>query len=198
MKKLVLCTMLLFLMMVTAGCTQEDLNIVAEDVTTNTFLAKADGLLQVATVEDFDKDYYELSELEAFIAKKINGFNDSADDKTVTIDSVSQRGDKAIMILSYPGMEAYANFNEVYAAYFTGGIEDVDLDLPATLINTKNDSLASTQEILQNNKYKILVLYEPYKIIVDGSIKYYSENSEYVDDNKVQGAAEGITVVVFK
>ncbi|MBP1754394.1 MAG: hypothetical protein H6Q59_792 [Firmicutes bacterium] len=44
----------------------------------------------------------------------------------------------------------------------------------------------------------MLVINEPYDIIVDGTIKYYSENATYVDDNKLQGAAEGMTIVVFK
>jgi hypothetical protein len=39
---------------------------------------------------------------------------------------------------------------------------------------------------------------EPYEIIVDGTIKYYSENATYIDDNKVQGPAEGMSIVVFK
>jgi hypothetical protein len=72
------------------------------------------------------------------------------------------------------------------------------MDLPSTLINAKNDSLASTEEILQNEKYKILVLNEPYNIVVDGKVKYYSENAVYVDENTIQGAAEGMTVVVFR
>lgn len=198
MKKLFLCTILLFMMLVTAGCTKEDLTITADEITANTFLAKSNGELQVATVEDFDKDYYDLKELEDYIATQVDAYNAKAGSKAITVNNVLKRDTKAIMILTYSGMEPYANFNQVTAAYFTGGTADVSLDLPSTLINAKNDSLASTEEILQNEKYKILVLNEPYNIVVGGKVKYYSENASYVDENTIQGASEGMTVVVFR
>ncbi len=198
MKKLVLCTTMLLVMFLIAGCTKEDLTITSEEITTDTFLAKSNGVLQVATIEDFDKDYYNLKELNEFIAQEIDLYNEKAGEKKIAVDDVLEREDKAIMILTYSGMEPYANFNEVTAAYFTGGLGDVALDLPTTLITAKNDSLASTHEILQNTKYKILVLNEPYKIIVDGDVKYYSENATILDENMIQGAEEGMTVFVFK
>lgn len=196
MKKMFLCTALLLVTL--AGCTKEDLTLTSDKVSANTFLAKSTGELQVATVEDFDKDYYNLKELEDFVTTQIDAYNAKEGNKKITVNDVQKRDDKAIMILTYSGMEAYANFNEVTAAYFTGGISNIPMDLPSTLINTKNDSLASTEEILQNDKYKILVLNEPYTILVDGKVKYYSENATFVDDNTIQGAAEGMTVVVFR
>ena len=39
---------------------------------------------------------------------------------------------------------------------------------------------------------------EPYHIIVGGKVKYYSENAKPIDNNEVQGSAEGMTIVVFK
>lgn len=198
MKKQILCAIVLLMMLGAAGCTKEEKFITADDVSVNTMLAKSNGVLQVATIEDFDKSYYKLSELEEFVAQEIDTYNQKAGGDKIKVDDVLQRDNKAIMILTYSGMDQYANFNEVTAAYFTGGVENVAIDLPTTLVNTKNDSLASTQEILQDEKYKILVLNEPYNIIVDGSVKYYSENAVLVDDNTVQGAAEGMTVVVFR
>lgn len=198
MKKKFLCAILLLVMLTTAGCTKEDLALTTSEVTANTFLAKSNGELQVATVEDFDKDYYDLRELEDYIVTQVDAYNSKAGSKAITVDEVLERDNKAIMILTYSGMQIYANFNEATAAYFTGGTSDISMDLPSTLINAKNDSLASTEEILQNEKYKILVLNEPYNILVDGKVKYYSENAVYVDENTIQGASEGMTVVVFR
>jgi uncharacterized protein (DUF2344 family) len=182
----------------TAGCSREELFISADDISADTLLAKANGQLQVATVEEFDKTYYNLNELEDFVAKEIEVYNQTAGEEKITFEDVQLRNGKAVMLLSYTGMDQYSAFNEVMAAYFNGGVKDNPLDMPATLINTKNESLVSTEEVLQNAKYKVLVMNEPYDIIVDGKVKYYSENSKLVDDNKVQGAAEGMTVIVFK
>jgi regulator of RNase E activity RraB len=199
MKKMVLLTAILMLILGLAGCSKEEKSIDADEVSTNTLLAKSNGELQVATVEDFDKSYYSLNELEEFVAQEINTYNQKAGAEKIKIDDVLQHGSQAIMILTYSGMDQYANFNKVAAAYFNGGIGEVPLDLPTTLISADNGSLASTQEIIQNDKFKILVLNEPYDVIVDGDVKYYSENSMLLDDNKVQSAAEGgMTVIVFR
>ncbi len=198
MKKWILYAILLIFMVGAAACRKEDVIITADNVTTNTILAKSNGVLQVATIEEFDKSYYSLKELESFVANEIAVYNKAAGDEKIRIDGVKLNKGNAVMLLTYSGMEQYANFNKVVAAYFNGGVSEVPMDLPTTLVSEKNGSLVSTQEILQNDKLKVLVLNEPYEIIVDGAIKYYSENATYVDDNKVQGAGEGTTVVVFK
>jgi hypothetical protein len=189
--------MLLFIVG-TAGCRREEVSITADNVITNTILAKSNGILQVATIEEFNKPYYNLSELEDFVANEIAIYNKAAGDDKISIEDVKLNNGKAVMLLTYSGMDQYANFNDEAAAYFNGGVSEVGLDLPATLVSAKNGSLASTQEIIANNKLKILVMSEPYEILVDGTVKYYSENATFVDDHKVQGAAEGLTIVVFK
>ncbi len=198
MKKSILLAIILLLVLGTAGCSKEKKMIKAEDVSESTILVKSDGKIQAATVEDFDKDYYKLSELQDYIENEVSAYNTKAGGEKVIIDEILLRDGKAIMVLSYTGMDQYVSFNEVTAAYFNGGIKDITLDLPTTLISRKNEALASTEEIIQNDKYRILVLNEPYHIIVDGEIKYYSENTEVIDKNEVKSAPEGMTIVAFK
>ena len=198
MKKWILCILLLFLLCGMTGCKKEEKFITADEVTTNTILAKTNGVLQVATVEDFDKSYYNLSELKDFIKTQIEAYNKKAGKDKITVDDVKLNDGKAIMLLSYTGMDQYTAFNEVTAAYFNGGVDNIGLDLPATLVSAKDESLASTDEILKNAKYKVLVMYEPFTIQVEGKVKYYSEGATLVDDGTVQSASEGMTIVVFK
>lgn len=198
MRKLTFCTFMLITALGIAGCSKRNISLTVEEIKQDTIVVKEDGSLQVATVEDFDKDYYDLSELEEFIESQISTYNKAAGEDKISLKEVELHDGKAVMLLDYAGMEPYSSFNKVMAAYFSGGTGNVTLDLPATLVNVKNDSLASTEEIIKNQKYKVLVLYEPYEIIVDGKIKYYSEGAELTDDNKIKGAQEGITMVVFK
>lgn len=198
MKKSALFITMLLLLSVLTSCSGKELSLNAEELTTSTLLAKANGVIQVGSVEAFDQSYYDLTELKNYITTEITAYNKKAGQDKITIDEVIKKGNNAIMVLTYSGMDQYTAFNEVTAAYFSGGVSDVPLDLPATLVNAKNEALASTQEILQNKDYKILVLYEPYNIIVDGKVKFYSENVKPINSREVQGAAEGITVVVFK
>jgi hypothetical protein len=190
--------MLLLLVLGAAGCSKEIKNISAKDVSVSTILVKANGKLQVATVEDFNKSYYKINELQDYITNEVADFNKKAGKDKIKVNDVQLRDGKAVMVLSYDGMEPYATFNDVSAAYFNGGIKNNPLKLPTTLISSKNGSLASTEEVISNKDYKILVMNEPYDIIVDGKVKYYSENAKLLKDNKVQGAAEGMTIIAFK
>lgn len=198
MKKVILGAMLLLSLLGIAGCTNKDISIITEEVSVNTFVAKANGQLQVATVEEFDKDYYNLKELTEFVAKEIDLYNQKAGGNKITMDDLQKKNGKAIMLLSYSDMGQYTAFNNVTAAYFNGGITDISLDLPSSLVSAKEGNATDTMEVLSNQKYKILVMYEPYDIIVDGKVVFYSDNAVLVDKNKVQSSAEGATVIVFK
>ena len=39
---------------------------------------------------------------------------------------------------------------------------------------------------MKNSKNKVLVVYEPYDIIVEGDVKFYSDNATLIEDNKVK------------
>ncbi len=198
MKKLALFAMVLLLLPALTGCSGKEKSIKAENVTGSTMLARTDGRIQVATMENFDKSYYDIKELQGFVDKQISSYNKSAGGNKITIDKVNVINNKAVMLLTYSGMDQYATFNKVTAAYFNGGVKDIALALPATLVNAKDEALASTKEVIANEKYKILVLTEPYHIVVDGKVKFYSENAKLVDSNEVEGASEGMTVVAYK
>jgi hypothetical protein len=198
MKKLAACSVIFLLILQMMGCSGKFKHIDISDITGSTMLARANGELQVATVEDFSKSYYDLKELQNFIDKEIASYNKSAGADSITADKVEKQDHKAIMLLTYKGMKDYATFNKVTAAYFNGGVKDNTLNLPSTLVNAKSKALASTDEILQNDKLKILVLNEPYHIIVDGKVKYYSDNATLINDKEVQGADKGMTIVVYK
>lgn len=198
MKKHIFFITILLLLLGLAGCSEKEKALNAEELTASTLLAKSNGVIQVGTLETFDEPYYDLTELKNFITKEIAAHNQRAGKDKITFDNIIKQGNNAIMVLTYAGMDQYTTFNKVKAAYFSGGVSEVLLELPATLVNAKNEALASTQEILQNKDYKILVLYEPYNIIVDGKVKFYSENVKPISSNEVSGASEGMTVVVFK
>ncbi len=198
MKKLVLGTIILLCILGVAGCSGKTKSINIKDVTTNTMLAKSNGEIQVASIENFDKTYYNLNELQDFVNQQISDYNKKAGADKIKVKNMKIIDKKAVLLLTYSGMDQYVAFNKVTASYFNGGIKDNPLKLPTTLVNAKDESLASTQEVIQDETLKVIVLNEPYHIIVDGKVKFYSENASLIDSNEVQGAAEGMTIVVFK
>lgn len=198
MKRIAFGIMILLLIPGLIGCMGHKKSINTNHISGNTLLARDNGEIQVAIMEDFQKTYYKLNDLQDYIDKEIASYNNKAGENKITVNNVEVKKKKAIMVLTYSGMDQYAAFNKATTAYFTGGAKKIPLNLPATLVTAEDKTLASTQEILQNENYKILILTEPYDIITDGKVMYYSENAVLSDDNKVQGATEGMTIVVFK
>jgi len=198
MKKILLNALLIIGLLLLTACSGKDKFINTDEVTVNTILAKANGELQAAIVEDFDKPYYDINELKEFILKEVEAHNQRAGEGKVRLDEVKQKGNKAIMLMTYSGMDQYVAFNKVTAAYFNSGIENLKLSLPSTLKNASNDSVTNTDEVIKTEGYKVLVLNEPYEIIVEGKVKYYSDNAKLLEKDKISTTAEGLTVVVFK
>lgn len=197
MKRILISICILMLIMSMSACNKADTNLVAEEISVNTILAKPDGALQVATIEPFDKPYYSLTGLEEFVVKEVNAYNQKAGADKISVEKIQIVNQNAVMMLSYTGMDQFCAFNEVPGAYFNGGMENISLDLPKSLVNAKGE-LEASAEIISNEKYKVLVLFEPYDIIVDGTVKYYSDNAKLLEKNKVHGAESGMTVVVYK
>jgi hypothetical protein len=198
MKKTAYCVMVLLFLLGIAGCSGREKSIDIDDIEGSTLLARANGEIQVASVEDFDKEYYDLSDLQNFVDQEVASYNGEAGADKITVNDVEIKDKKAYLLLTYSGMDQYCAFNNETAAYFIGGVENITLELPTTLITAADESLASTQDIIKDSNYRILVLNEPYHIIVEGKVQYYSENASLIDKNEVEGAAEGMTIVVFK
>lgn len=197
MKKVLLYTFLLLSFIMLNGCKKEEIFLTADDVTANTFLIKRNGSLHVAIVEDFDKSYYNLSELNEFVAKEVNAYNQKVGSEEVTIEELELKNGKAVLILGYSKMAHYSAFNNMPAAYFGAG-QDVDLELPSQYVDAKKNTVVDEETAMKNDKNKVLVLYEPYEIIVEGDVRYYSDNAELVDKNKVRSMNENMTVVIYR
>jgi hypothetical protein len=180
------------------GCKKEDIVITVEDVHTNTVLMNDDGTVQAATVEEFNKDYYNLTELNTFITEQINSYNNANGEDSIAINTLEIKEGNAILILDYATIQHYAAFNEVEAYYSTiANVKNGDITLPDVFISASDGSYSSKELALKNDNYQILVINENTDVIVDGAIKFYS-NAVLVNKSKLQTASEGQAYVIFK
>lgn len=198
MKKVLLYAFILLTFILMNGCKKEEIFLTPEEITANTFLIKRDGSLHVAIVEDFDKSYYNLSELNEFVAKEVNAYNDKVGSKEITIEKLELKNGKVVMILGYTKMAHYSAFNSMPAAYFGTDTQDVALELPSQYVDAKKNTAVDKDTAMKSKKNKVLVLYEPYEIIVEGDIKFYSENATLLDKNKIRSMDENMTVVIYR
>jgi hypothetical protein len=181
-----------------AGCKREEIVLSVDNVKTNTVLVNKDGTVRAATVETFDKNYYSLSELKDFVTEKIKKYNSEAGAEAVLLDSLEIKDGNAVMILKYTSLDHYNQFNKVEAVLAkVTEIQNADVTLPDTFINVKNGAEVSKDIALENEKYKVLVMNENTNIMVEGTIKYYS-NVVLVNSTTAEASQDGTSVIIFK
>ena len=88
MKKALLSTIILLSFIVLVGCKKKEFLLTSDDVSANTLLMKRDGSLLVATIEDFSKEYYNLSELNDFVTGEINAYNKKVGSDEISIEEL--------------------------------------------------------------------------------------------------------------
>ena len=198
MKKLSFLFVMVLLLTTLAGCKKGNVTIKTSEIEQNTMLVKSDGTIQVATVEEFNQDYYDMNELESFIHDNITEFNQKVgNDKAIVLDSLDKKKGKAIMVLEYANMEFYAQFNEVEAALLDEVTSDTVNSFATTFVQAGKEEDADSSELESLKNAKAIVLNEEYDLLLGEKIRYYSKNSTYVDDHKVHTSPDGTSVIIY-
>lgn len=199
MKKFVLCTILVFTFILLSGCGRKNIKLKTDDVDVNTVVIKKDGTVQAATVEEFNKDYYNLDELKDFITKEINKFNSSVgSDTAITMDSLEMDEEDAVLILTYQNLDTYAAFNEVEAVTLgVDALQGENVELPDVFVKEDDGAYVKQDVALKNGKYKLVMIKDNIDLMVEGKIKYYA-NCILVNSYTIQTAPEGASVIVYK
>ena len=88
----------------------------------DTVYVQKKGTVKGANVADFDKDYYDETELSDFITETVDTYVAKAGEGTVTIQEFAVENGIAHVYLDYAGAEDYAEFNgvEFYAGTVLG------------------------------------------------------------------------------
>lgn len=198
MKKIVLYTILAFTFILMVGCKSKNIKLKTNDIGVNTVVIKKDGTVKAATVEDFNKDYYSLDELNNFITKEINKFKSSVGSEVaITIDSLEMNGEDAVLILTYQDLDTYAAFNKVEAVTMgVDALQGKNLELPDVYVK-EDGAYVNKDEALNNGKYKIVMIKDNVDLMVEGTIKYYA-NCILVNSHTIQTTPEAASVIVYK
>ncbi len=198
MKKILLSIMMVCFITILSGCEKKNIILVAEEIHTDTILVKADGTVQGATVEEFNKNYYNVSELDGFITKEVEKYNKNANLDAISKDTLIVKDENAVLILNYSALEHYNKFNEVSSSlYSTSEFKDSKTKLPDSYLSAKDGSFVTPEVALKNEDYKVLVIKADTDILINGEIKYY-DNAVLVSKSKVQSATKGESIIIFK
>ncbi len=178
------------------GC-GKDIELTVENVEKNTLAIREDNTLQVALIDSFDKDYYDIEEFKNFINKEIVSYNNTHGENSLALDAIESQGDKVVMIITYSNMEHYTRFNSVEGQLAgTKSVAQVDGTFPESFITAKGEAV-TVAEALEKEEHKVFAINEDIHILVDGKIVYYS-NGEYIDSQTLQSDEEAMTYLIYK
>lgn len=202
----------LLCMTLLAGCTGRKVDL--SNVTESTIGVNGDGSVEEVVIESFDKEYYSLSDLTAYVNKQVDAFNQAnpqeqpkdrkSDDEEITAVSVhyvetDPDAKTAAMALGYLNMDIYDAFNETDFEFLSmeeaasdERIADID-----GLVEVKSGEETTFKALSEHKHLHLIYTDSSVRIQTNGKIMYYSKNVSLVDDHTVQ-TSDDPSVILFK
>ena len=78
---------------------------------TDTVYVQKKGTVISASVESFDKDYYDQEELQSYVNEEIESYTKENGSDTVELDEVNVEDEEAKLVLKFDTGDDYADFN---------------------------------------------------------------------------------------
>lgn len=200
MKKTLLIISLLMICLALAACKKATPTSMPDEVERNTLFIQKDHIVELAIVENFDKDYYSISELQEFAQNQIDSYNTKLNKKVVILNEVKEYKGKAILKLKFKSLIEYADYQKVDADLFqiANANEDQLSKLPETFNTLKKKKDISKENIIKNKDLNVLIINDAYDLIIENNILYYSQNAKLINKNKIVTPEGQITVIVYK
>jgi len=173
--------------------------IIDEDETTISIDKK--GKIEEIIVENFDKSYYDINELETEFSDLIEDYNSSSTDGKVTLKKIKLENNKVYVSLDFDSMEDYKGLlNEdlfcgtIKEAYDTGYKMDV------TLKGVENGDKIGKVQIMGMQDKQIVILSELVKLSLCKNIAYVSANVEVLSAKEARVLSEsgGLAYIILE
>jgi len=187
------------------GCGQEEVI----PVTAPTIEVTKNGELIAYMVEDFDKDYYVLSELDTMVRDEVSdfvtdrGYADQNGNQGITVESVAMVQDgssKVVVALKFANSEMYSDYFETNAFYGTVADAMKDgYDLSAALTSVEDGQLFTLEQAEKNKKKHILIIEDSVIVRCSGKVLYLGTNTSITEDGFVDCTqSEGLKLIIMK
>ncbi len=189
--------------MLLGGCGQAG---APENVDTTSLVISAKGSVQSYLVEEFDKDYYSVSDLSSMVVQEAADYNtehQTAETAPVTVEKVetlANDSSKVIVAQQFDSAATYEDFLEgtLYFGLASNLPEGSSID--GNLVSAK-DGTAITADILQKELEKKHIVITDAKAVIycPYPVAYVSGNAVCREDGGVDATqAEGLVTILLK
>lgn len=182
-----------------AGCGQAG---VPEEIEASAIAVSEKGQITAYLVGDFDKSYYELSELTSMAmeeAAEFNGTVQEGDAVPVTLEEVELLGEtKVKLTYRFESWEVYSAFNE--GRFFYGTVSEAaekGYIAGAELKSVRDASLLSGEELMQYGDKLLIITDVAADIYCPKKVTYVSDGVSLNGDGSVAAAQADNTVYIL-
>lgn len=207
-KAIVLMMVLLLSTLLLAGCSEE--TAVYVPVTENTIEVTEDGRLIGYIVEPFEKEYYDITELDTMVRSEIDEYNSAKQDLVteagrvpILVEKVMMAEDgssKAVVALNFQNAAVYADYME--KEIFAGTVVEAKAagyDLENKLIAVKGGEAFAGEKIQKEEDKRILILKDAVSVRVNGKVQYLSANAKKTSEGFLDCTAdEELKYIIYK
>lgn len=188
------------------GCEQEKVYV---PITANTIEITEDGSLIGYLVEDFDKEYYNVAELESMLRSELEVYNtqksnlaEGAGRVPITVDKVIMAEDgsaKVVVGLNFANADVYEDYmgKELFYGSVTQAVT-AGYELEGKLAAVKDNAAFGTKEIEKYGNKPILIVEDTVSIRTDKKVQYLSTNASLTEEGFVDGASEELKYIITK
>lgn len=144
------------------------------------------GQITGILVEDFDKSYYDVDELEEMIRLEISEYNINAGEEKVSLVSIEMADDKVKVKMQYDNYADYAAFNEI--SFYTGTVEDAvnrGINLNHVMLEAGGDNTISPEQIREFSGYHLVMWQGNMPVEVPEKILYHTEELTLLSSKKI-------------
>lgn len=199
-------------MLAMAGCGE---GAVEEPIRTSTIVLSADGSFTQCRVEKFDKDYYQLSELESMIRQEVSDYvsmvpvRPSESGQSVAVEQVSvleEDNSQVMVALHFAGSEVFEDYlaevDRQSSELFYGTVQEAlarGYDLAGSLQDVKKGAAITAEQLDKNGEKLILIFEDALQIRCPSKVLYISGNVRLTEAGYVDGTGgEGLKYVLIK
>lgn len=144
------------------------------------------GQVTSILVEEFDKNYYDINELEEMIRLEIAEYNRNAGSERILLVSLEHIDKDVKAVLQYTDYTDYASFNEV--EFFVGTVEEAvnqGINLNHVMLEAGKDNTISPQQVKELTDYNLIMWQGDMPVEVPGKIKYHTGELTLLGSKKI-------------
>ncbi|MCM1118228.1 MAG: hypothetical protein NC543_02565 [bacterium] len=190
-----------------AGCGEAP---APEPISTTTIVLEADGSFIHYRVEDFDSEYYQLSELDGMIRQEVQDYvsktaKESQPVAVEQVDTLEENRERVMVALRFADSEVYGDYikemDQQSSELFYGTVQEAlarGYDLSGCLQDTRKGTAITAEQLEKNQQKMILIYEEAMQIRCPSKVLYVSGNVRLTDRGYVDAAGEGLKYVMIK